>query len=160
MLIFYTWWWLVIKGSSSRWHRAWERVAIDVGDADVIDLEGSVLPVIDGDGGGETGNRGWGVGEDVDGQGLSCRGFHVGVGALETNGIGGSGAIIKARVRQQVQFFCWNRILNYETIKLCKTNNIFKKNYRDAMNLKTRLALWTKITDTCFFYIYTKKEIF
>lgn len=156
MLIHYTWWWLVIKGSSSRWYRAWERVAIDVGDADVIDLEGSVLPVIDGDGGGETWNRGWGVGEDVDGQCLSRRGFPVGVGALETNGVGGSGAIIKARVRQQVQFFCWNRRLNYETIKPCKTNKIKKKTNRDAMNLKTRLALWTKIPDT-YFFIYTQK---
>lgn len=156
MLIFYTWWWLVIKRSSSRWHRAWERVAFDVGDADVIDLEGSVLPVIDGDGGGETRNRGWGVGEDVDGQGLSRRGFPVGVGALETNGVGGSCVILKARVRQQVQFFCWNRGLNYETIKPCKTNKIKKKTNRDAMNLKTRLTLWTKITDT-YFFIYTQK---
>lgn len=156
MLIFYTWWWLVIKRSSSRWHRAWERVAFDVSDADVIDLEGSVLPVIDGDGGGETGNRRWGVGEDVDSQGLSRRGFPVGVGALETNGVGGSGAIVKARVRQQVQFFCWNRGLNYETIKPCKTNKIKKKTNRDAMNLKTRLTLWTKITDT-YFFIYTQK---
>lgn len=67
MLIFYIWWWLVIKGSFSRWYRVWERVVIDVGDVDVIDFEGFVFFVIDDDGGGEIGNCGWGVGEDVDG---------------------------------------------------------------------------------------------
>lgn len=66
MLIFYIWWWLVIKGSFSRWYRVWERVVFDVGDVDVIDFEGFVFFVIDGDGGGEIRNCGWGVGEDVD----------------------------------------------------------------------------------------------
>lgn len=66
MLIYYIWWWLVIKGSFSRWYRVWERVVIDVGDVDVIDFEGFVFFVIDGDWGGEIGNCGWCVGEDVD----------------------------------------------------------------------------------------------